>query len=229
MANYGILGWIVIGLLAGADRQAADAGHAIRAAASSPSCSASPARSLAGSLGHCSAGTRTARRGLRRRDRRRVPHPADLSADCHPPPAELSRSPPFREQPWRPRKAASGDLNERIDPMKQPFLLRWRWAPRPFPPRPPPRYGDLRPADRRYQLDISATGEVTRVPDLATISAGVVTRSATATAAHPAECRSHGAGPRGPQARRHRRPRHPDLATSASTPNIATRTTSRRS
>ena len=33
------------------------------------------------------------------------------------------------------------------------------------------------------RLDISATGEVTRVPDLAIISAGVVTRAATATAA----------------------------------------------
>ncbi|WP_309662627.1 SIMPL domain-containing protein [Sphingomonas sp.] len=33
------------------------------------------------------------------------------------------------------------------------------------------------------KLDITATGEVTRVPDLATISAGVVTRSVTASAA----------------------------------------------
>jgi uncharacterized protein len=33
------------------------------------------------------------------------------------------------------------------------------------------------------RLDISATGEVTRVPDVAVISAGVMTRSATATAA----------------------------------------------
>ena len=33
------------------------------------------------------------------------------------------------------------------------------------------------------RLDISATGEVTRVPDVAVISAGVVTRSTTATAA----------------------------------------------
>jgi hypothetical protein len=33
------------------------------------------------------------------------------------------------------------------------------------------------------RLDISATGEVTRVPDVAVISAGVVTRSATATGA----------------------------------------------
>ncbi len=33
------------------------------------------------------------------------------------------------------------------------------------------------------RLDVSATGEVTRVPDVAVISAGVVTRSATATAA----------------------------------------------
>jgi uncharacterized protein YggE len=33
------------------------------------------------------------------------------------------------------------------------------------------------------RLDISATGEVTRVPDIAVISAGVVTRSATATGA----------------------------------------------
>ena len=33
------------------------------------------------------------------------------------------------------------------------------------------------------RLDINATGDVTRVPDLATISAGVVSRAATATAA----------------------------------------------
>src|SRR3954452_25423746 len=33
------------------------------------------------------------------------------------------------------------------------------------------------------RLDISATGEVTRVPDLAIISAGVITRSATASGA----------------------------------------------
>ena len=33
------------------------------------------------------------------------------------------------------------------------------------------------------RLDISATGEVTRVPDIAIISTGVVTRAATATAA----------------------------------------------
>ena len=33
------------------------------------------------------------------------------------------------------------------------------------------------------RLDISATGEVTRIPDIATISAGVMTRSATATGA----------------------------------------------
>jgi uncharacterized protein YggE len=33
------------------------------------------------------------------------------------------------------------------------------------------------------RLDINATGEVTRVPDLATISAGVVTKAATATSA----------------------------------------------
>src|SRR6185503_18157933 len=33
------------------------------------------------------------------------------------------------------------------------------------------------------RLDINATGEVTRVPDLAIISAGVVTRSANATTA----------------------------------------------
>jgi uncharacterized protein len=33
------------------------------------------------------------------------------------------------------------------------------------------------------RLDISATGEVTRVPDIAIISAGVVSRSTTATGA----------------------------------------------
>ena len=43
------------------------------------------------------------------------------------------------------------------------------------------------------RLDISATGEVTRVPDLAIISAGVITRSATASGAMDDE-------PRGPKA-----------------------------
>ena len=33
------------------------------------------------------------------------------------------------------------------------------------------------------RLDLNVTGEVTRVPDLATISAGVVSRASTATAA----------------------------------------------
>src|SRR5204862_397862 len=33
------------------------------------------------------------------------------------------------------------------------------------------------------RLDVNATGDVTRVPDLATISAGVVSRAATASAA----------------------------------------------
>ena len=41
----------------------------------------------------------------------------------------------------------------------------------------------MAPAIAGTRLDISATGEVTRVPDLAIISAGVVTRAATATAA----------------------------------------------
>src|SRR3569623_657629 len=36
------------------------------------------------------------------------------------------------------------------------------------------------------RLDINATGEVTRVPDVAIITAGVVTRSATATGAQQA-------------------------------------------
>jgi uncharacterized protein YggE/uncharacterized membrane protein YeaQ/YmgE (transglycosylase-associated protein family) len=43
--------------------------------------------------------------------------------------------------------------------------------------------GDPCPARRRHPLEISATGEATRVPDIAIISAGVVTRAATAKAA----------------------------------------------
>jgi uncharacterized protein YggE len=39
------------------------------------------------------------------------------------------------------------------------------------------------PAIAGTRLDISATGEVSRIPDVAIISAGVVTRAATATAA----------------------------------------------
>lgn len=49
-----------------------------------------------------------------------------------------------------------------------------------------PAAGVAQPADTVLsgtRLDINATGEVTRVPDLAIISAGVVTKSATATGA----------------------------------------------
>ena len=60
------------------------------------------------------------------------------------------------------------------------------------------------------RLDISATGEVTRVPDMAIISAGVVTRSATASGALQQRPTRMDAGARGAEARRRRRPRHPD-------------------
>ena len=50
------------------------------------------------------------------------------------------------------------------------------------------------------RLDISATGEVSRVPDIAIISAGVVTKGATATAAF--SCNAAGRGCT--EARRHR-------------------------
>ena len=68
------------------------------------------------------------------------------------------------------------------------------------------------------RLDVSATGEVSRVPDIAIISAGVMTRSASATGAisenaasfaaagSSIDCGAHGAGARGAEARRHRRP-----------------------
>ena len=72
--------------------------------------------------------------------------------------------------------------------MKKPLLGRWCSA--------PPRSGRCRCAGTAAiaqtiagtRLDISATGEVTRVPDLAIISAGVVTRSATASGAHSGKC-----------------------------------------
>ena len=60
------------------------------------------------------------------------------------------------------------------------------------------------------RLDISATGEVTRVPDVAIISAGVVTRSADRERRDRRRMRADGAGARGAEARRDRRPRHPD-------------------
>ena len=43
--------------------------------------------------------------------------------------------------------------------------------------------GQVTQAIAGTRLDLSVTGEVTRVPDLAIISAGVVTRARTATAA----------------------------------------------
>ena len=60
------------------------------------------------------------------------------------------------------------------------------------------------------RLDVVATGEVSRVPDLARISAGVVAVAPTASAALAENAGA--AWPRcGPRwSRRHRRPRHPD-------------------
>ena len=60
------------------------------------------------------------------------------------------------------------------------------------------------------RLDINATGEVTRVPDVAVISAGVVSRAPTATAALQETADRDGAGSRRAEAGRHRRPRHSD-------------------
>ena len=63
------------------------------------------------------------------------------------------------------------------------------------------------------RLDVSATGEVSRVPDIAIISAGVVTTlDRSATAAIERQCGADGAGPRGIEARRDRRQGHPDAS-----------------
>ena len=60
------------------------------------------------------------------------------------------------------------------------------------------------------RLDINATGEVTRVPDLAIISAGVVTRADDRRLGASAGGQPDGAGARGADPGRGRRPRHPD-------------------
>ena len=55
------------------------------------------------------------------------------------------------------------------------MLFAWRWAPRFHRGRGADGAGDGQPM-AGTRLDVSATGEVTRVPDVAIISAGVVTR-----------------------------------------------------
>ena len=60
------------------------------------------------------------------------------------------------------------------------------------------------------RLDINATGEVTRVPDVAVISAGVVSRAPTATGRAPGHRDQDAAGSRRAEAGRDRRSRHPD-------------------
>ena len=79
------------------------------------------------------------------------------------------------------------------------------------------------------RLDVVATGEVTRVPDIVRINAGVVTQAPTASEAIRQNAarmeRVRAALRRG----RHRRPRHPDQQRSASSPIIAMPRTSRRS
>ena len=78
------------------------------------------------------------------------------------------------------------------------------------------------------KLDINATGEVTRVPDVAIISAGVVTRSTTATAAIQ-ENADRMERVRAALKRAGIADKDIQTSTSASTRNIATRITSRRS
>ena len=60
------------------------------------------------------------------------------------------------------------------------------------------------------RLDVSANGEVTRVPDLAIISAGVVDPRDNGALGAAAGRQQDGAGPSGAGQGRSRRPRHPD-------------------
>ena len=60
------------------------------------------------------------------------------------------------------------------------------------------------------RLDVVATGEVTRVPDIARISAGVVTQAPTATGAIQANARQMASVRAALTPRGDRRSRHPD-------------------
>ena len=70
------------------------------------------------------------------------------------------------------------------------------------------------PADERpisgTRLDVVANGEVTRVPDIVHINAGVVTQAASATEAIRQNAATDGGGASGAAPGRHRRPGHPD-------------------
>ena len=67
--------------------------------------------------------------------------------------------------------------------MKTMIFLHWRWRRRRSRARPLPRRRAFVQPLAGTRLDVTATGEVTRVPDLAIISAGVQTLQPTATAA----------------------------------------------
>ena len=95
---------------------------------------------------------------------------------------------PFRQQPWRARDLACASMIQEDDDDETAILAALalgacgrsrRAAAQPTATIAQPIAGT--------RLDINATGEVTRVPDLAIISAGVVTRRPTATRGHPAE------------------------------------------
>ena len=99
MEHYGIIGWIVIGGIAGAIAKLLMPGRDPGGCIITILLGIAGAL-LAGWLGHAIGWYETGRRrGLRRRDRRRFHPPAHLSAGRRPPPPELQR--PFSKQPWR--------------------------------------------------------------------------------------------------------------------------------
>jgi uncharacterized membrane protein YeaQ/YmgE (transglycosylase-associated protein family) len=142
--------------------------------------------------------------------------------------AAASRSHPFILGPSPLRSACGHGLFSGGDPCVRPVDAAagaGRCAPS---RRAPSAQQTVAPPDAgRHRLDISATGEVTRVPDLAIISAGVQTLQPTATGGDRGKCarmeRVRAALKRAGIADK-------DIQTSRSTsiPNIAMRRTSRR-
>ena len=208
MENYGIIGWIVIGGIAGAIAKLLMPGR------DPGGCIITVLLGIAGALvagwlGHAVGwyGTERRRR-LHRRDRRRFHPAADLPAD------RRRRRPDVRPVQQsamaRGRALAHGNECPGERDMKTILLAALMLGAAALAAAASAQQASITQTIAGTRLDISATGEVTRVPDLAIISAGVVTRSPTATARFSRRRRGWQRVRAALKRGRDRRPRHPD-------------------
>ena len=177
MENYGIIGWIVIGGLAGAIAKLLMPGR------DPGGCIITVLLGIAGALvagwlGHALGWYETGEgAGFVAADRRRVPPAAHLSPDRRPPPPERSAVQQTAMAHARPLRPCNELPGERA--MKHVLIAALMLGAAAVPAAAQAQQASITQSIAGTRLDVSATGEVTRVPDIAIITAGVVTRSAT--------------------------------------------------